>query len=153
MGWADRIVHRHFIRGLALYAGLIGIAWCALFPIIWALSGSLKADGEVTEPTLFPSHPQWSNYREVFALMPFWRMFFNTVLYAGCVTAGQVFFCSLAGYAFARLQFRGRDTLFVLYLSTFDGAVDGDRHPTVHSHADRGVGGYAVGDDRAGIVR
>lgn len=87
-------------------------------PIIWALSGSLKADGEVTEPTLFPSHPQWSNYREVFALMPFWRMFFNTVLYAGCVTAGQVFFCSLAGYAFARLQFRGRDTLFVLYLST-----------------------------------
>lgn len=118
MGWADRIVHRHFIRGLALYAGLIGIAWCALFPIIWALSGSLKADGEVTEPTLFPSHPQWSNYREVFALMPFWRMFFNTVLYAGCVTAGQVFFCSLAGYAFARLQFRGRDTLFVLYLST-----------------------------------
>lgn len=83
-----------------------------------ALSGSLKADGEVTEPTLFPSHPQWSNYREVFALMPFWRMFFNTVLYAGCVTAGQVFFCSLAGYAFARLQFRGRDTLFVLYLST-----------------------------------
>lgn len=118
VGWADRIVHRHFIRGLALYAGLIGIAWCALFPIIWALSGSLKADGEVTEPTLFPSHPQWSNYREVFALMPFWRMFFNTVLYAGCVTAGQVFFCSLAGYAFARLQFRGRDTLFVLYLST-----------------------------------
>lgn len=76
------------------------------------------AHGEVTEPTLFPSHPQWSNYREVFALMPFWRMFFNTVLYAGCVTAGQVFFCSLAGYAFARLQFRGRDTLFVLYLST-----------------------------------
>jgi multiple sugar transport system permease protein len=50
--------------------------------------------------------------------MPFWRMFFNTVVYAGCVTAGQVFFCSLAGYAFARLQFRGRDTLFVLYLGT-----------------------------------
>lgn len=40
-----------------------------------------------------------------------------------------------------------------LVLEHFDGAVDGDRHPTVHSHADRGVGGYAVGDDRAGIVR
>ena len=36
----------------------------------------------------------------------------------GCVTAGHVFFCSLAGYAFARLDFRGRDTLFVLYLGT-----------------------------------
>jgi multiple sugar transport system permease protein len=50
--------------------------------------------------------------------MPFWRMLFNSVLYAGCVSAGQVFFCSLAGYAFARLRFRGRDTLFVLYLGT-----------------------------------
>ncbi len=69
-------------------------------------------------PTLFPAHPQWSNYREVFAVMPFWRMFVNSVLYAGCVSAGQVFFCSLAGYAFARLRFRGRDTLFVLYLGT-----------------------------------
>ena len=50
--------------------------------------------------------------------MPFGRMFLNTVCYAGCVTAGQVFFCSLAGYAFARLPFTGRDTLFVAYLAT-----------------------------------
>jgi multiple sugar transport system permease protein len=40
------------------------------------------------------------------------------VLYAACVSIGQVFFCSLAGYAFARLRFRGRDTFFVLYLAT-----------------------------------
>jgi multiple sugar transport system permease protein len=78
----------------------------------------LKREAEVSEPTLFGSHPQWSNYGEVFRLMPFWRMFLNTVLYAGCITVGQVFFCSLAGYAFARLQFRGRDTLFILYLGT-----------------------------------
>jgi multiple sugar transport system permease protein len=82
------------------------------------VSGSLKKEGEISEPRLLPAHPRWSNYTEVFQLMPFWRMFFNTVLYAGAVTAGQVFFCSLAGYAFARLQFRGRDTLFVLYLGT-----------------------------------
>ena len=69
-------------------------------------------------PVLFPAHPQWSNYREVFAVMPFWRMFFNSVLYAACVSIGQVFFCSLAGYAFARLRFRGRDVLFLLYLGT-----------------------------------
>jgi len=101
-----------------LYTALIGIAWCALFPIMWALSGSLKKEGEISLPKLLPADPQWSNYGEVFRLMPFWRMFFNTMLYAGCVTAGQVFFCSLAGYAFARLHFRGRDTLFVLYLGT-----------------------------------
>ncbi|OHV05903.1 carbohydrate ABC transporter permease [Mycobacterium talmoniae] len=106
------------VRTVGWYTVLIGIAWCALFPILWALSGSLKQQAEVTEPILFPAHPQWSNYVDVFTRMPFLRMFVNTVLYAGCVTAGQVFFCSLAGYAFARLPFKGRDTLFVLYLGT-----------------------------------
>lgn len=118
MSLAERVIVRNTLRGVALYTALIAIAWCALFPILWAVSGSLKEEGEVTEPTLFPAHPQWSNYAEVFTLMPFWRMLLNTVLYAGCVTAGQVFFCSLAGYAFARLRFGGRDTLFVLYLGT-----------------------------------
>jgi multiple sugar transport system permease protein len=112
------VFKRNVFRAVAVYTALLGIGWCWLFPIAWAVSGSLKREGEVTEPRLLPAHPRWSNYTEVFALMPFGRMFFNTVLYAGCVTAGQVFFCSLAGYAFARLQFRGRDTLFVLYLGT-----------------------------------
>jgi multiple sugar transport system permease protein len=118
MGLAERVIKPSIARGIVLYTALTVIAWCALFPILWAVSGSLKDEGEVTTPTLFPSHPQWSNYREVFALMPFGRMFFNSVFYAACVSVGQVFFCSLAGYAFARLRFRGRDTLFVLYLGT-----------------------------------
>ncbi|AWV48003.1 ABC transporter inner membrane protein [Mycobacterium leprae Kyoto-2] len=121
MGLAERLNHivkRSVLRAVVVYIALTGIAWCALFPIVWALSGSLKKEGEIREPTLLPAHPQWSNYTEVFDLIPFWRMFFNTVLYAGYVTVGQVFFCSLAGYAFARLQFRGRDALFVLYLGT-----------------------------------
>jgi multiple sugar transport system permease protein len=117
-GPTRRAIRHSLVRAVALYAALIAMAWCALFPILWGVSGSLKKESEVTEPTLLPSHPQWSNYAEVFTLMPFWRMFLNTVFYAACVTAGQVFFCSLAGYAFARLQFRGRDTLFVLYLAT-----------------------------------
>src|SRR5262245_21020479 len=94
-------------RAVVFYTALALIGACALFPILWAVSRSLKTAGEVTMPTLFPAHPQWSNYRDVFAVMPFWRMFFNSVLYAACVSAGQVFFCSLAGYAFARLRFRG----------------------------------------------
>lgn len=110
---------RHRIAGLlGVYAGLAAVTACALFPILWALSGSLKRQAEISQPMLLPAHPQWSNYVDVFTRMPFWRMLFNTVLYAGCVTAGQVFFCSLAGYAFARLPFTGRDTLFVLYLAT-----------------------------------
>jgi multiple sugar transport system permease protein len=114
----ELLFKRSVYRAVLVYTALLAISWCWLFPIAWAVSGSLKSGGEITEPILFPAHPRWSNYTEVFTLMPFWRMFFNTVFYAGCVTAGQVFFCSLAGYAFARLQFRGRDTLFVLYLGT-----------------------------------
>ncbi|WP_433208246.1 carbohydrate ABC transporter permease [Nocardia sp. CA-107356] len=97
---------------------LIAVAWCALGPILWAVSGSLKRDGEITEPTLVPVCPQWSNYGKVFELLPLGRMLANTAFYALCVTAGQLFFCSLAGYAFARLQFRGRDVLFLAYLGT-----------------------------------
>jgi multiple sugar transport system permease protein len=113
-----RAIVRRTLRGILVYAALVGIAWCALAPILWALSGSLKRDGEITEPTLLPARPQWSNYAEIFDLLPLGRMLFNTTVYALCVTAGQVFFCSLAGYAFARLRFRGRDVLFLAYLGT-----------------------------------
>ena len=105
-------------RLVGSYAALAVIAASALFPILWALSGSLKRQAEVSQPILLPAHPRWSNYVDVFARMPFLQMFGNTVFYAACVTAGQVLFCSLAGYAFARLPFTGRDTLFVLYLAT-----------------------------------
>lgn len=119
MSWlTERVIKANAVRAGALYTTMIIVAWCALFPILWALSGSLKSEAEISEPSLLPAHWQWSNYGEVFSLMPFWRMLLNTVFYAGCITAGQVFFCSLAGYAFARLKFRGRDTLFVLYLAT-----------------------------------
>jgi multiple sugar transport system permease protein len=118
VGFSERLFTRGVLRAVVLYAALVAVASIWLLPIVWAMSGSLKTEAEISEPKLLPAHPQWSNYTEVFALMPFWRMLVNTVLYAGCVTAGQVFFCSLAGYAFARLNFRGRDALFVVYLGT-----------------------------------
>jgi multiple sugar transport system permease protein len=74
-----RRVRPAVMRAAAMYAVLIAVAWCALFPILWGFSGSLKKQTEVGEPTLLPAHPQWSNYTEVFRLMPFGRMFANTV--------------------------------------------------------------------------
>lgn len=117
-GRVERAAVRRLVRGIGIYAALAGVAWCALAPILWALSGSLKRDGEITEPTLLPADPQWSNFGRVFELLPMGRMLLNTTVYAACVTAGQVFFCSLAGYAFARLRFRGREALFLAYLAT-----------------------------------
>jgi multiple sugar transport system permease protein len=117
-GRVDRAIVRRLLRGSAIYAVLVGIAWCALLPILWAVSGSLKRDGEIADAAFLPQRPQWSNYGKVFELLPMGRMLLNTTVYALCVTAGQVFFCSLAGYAFARLRFRGRDMLFLAYLTT-----------------------------------
>ncbi len=118
LGRVDRAIVRRVVRGTAIYAVLVGIAWSALLPILWAVSGSLKRDGEIADAALLPQRPQWSNYGKVFELLPMGRMLLNTTIYALCVTAGQVFFCSLAGYAFARLRFRGRDMLFLAYLAT-----------------------------------
>ncbi|MFI5777969.1 carbohydrate ABC transporter permease [Nocardia sp. NPDC051570] len=106
------------LRGVAIYAVLAAVAWCAVGPILWALSASLEDEGAVLDSTLIPDSPRWSNYGRVFELLPLGRMLLNTVGYACCVTAGQVFFCSLAGYAFARLRFPGREVLFLAYLAT-----------------------------------
>ncbi|MBB5912558.1 multiple sugar transport system permease protein [Nocardia transvalensis] len=114
----QRAIVRRTVRGAVIYAVLIAIAWCAVGPILWAIAASLKTEGAVSDPNPIPSNPQWSNYTEVFDLLPLGRMLLNTVVYAGCITAGQVFFCSLAGYAFARLRFPGRELLFLAYLTT-----------------------------------
>ncbi|WP_216897315.1 carbohydrate ABC transporter permease [Nocardia alni] len=115
---ARRAIARRTLRGLVLYAALLAIAWCALGPILWALGASLKTEGAISDPNPVPAAPQWSTYGRVFEQLPLGRMLINTAIYAGCVTAGQVFFCSLAGYAFARLRFPGRQTLFLAYLAT-----------------------------------
>ncbi|MQY28541.1 carbohydrate ABC transporter permease [Nocardia aurantia] len=117
-GRARREPIRRLWHGALAYAALVVIGWCAVAPILWALAASLKTEGAVSDPNPIPAHPQWSNYGRVFAVVPLGRMLLNTAGYAACVTAGQVLFCSLAGYAFARLRFPGREALFVAYLAT-----------------------------------
>ncbi|MCX4096081.1 carbohydrate ABC transporter permease [Nocardia sp. alder85J] len=117
-GRARRELLRRLVHGSLLYAVLVVIAWCAVAPILWALAASLKTEGAVSDPNPIPAHPQWSNYGAVFTALPLGRMLLNTAGYAAAVTIGQVLFCSLAGYAFARLRFPGREALFVAYLAT-----------------------------------
>jgi multiple sugar transport system permease protein len=62
--------------------------------------------------------PRWSNYAETWTAIPFSRFFLNSLLVSLCVTLGQLVTCSLGGYAFARLEFPGRDAVFFLYLAT-----------------------------------
>lgn len=91
-----------------------------LFPFAWMISTSLKTNTEVlANPTaFFPLVPQWSNYPTVVATLNFWQETLNTLIMALGVTLGQLLLSSLAGYAFARLPFFGRDVLFLLILAT-----------------------------------
>jgi multiple sugar transport system permease protein len=62
--------------------------------------------------------PDWGNYTETWNLVPFGRYFLNSILVSVCITIGQLITCSLGGYAFSRLEFPGRDMIFILYLAT-----------------------------------
>ena len=88
-------------------------------PFAWEVLTSFKTFAESIHvpPVFIPTTFEWHNYREVFDSLPFSALFMNTVLMTIARTAGQVVFCSLAGYAFARLHFRGRNLFFGLFLS------------------------------------
>jgi multiple sugar transport system permease protein len=90
-----------------------------IFPFLWMLSTSLKAltDAITMPPQLVPNPIVWSNYTDVFQQVPFGRFFLNTITMSAGRTVGQLLTCSLAGYAFARIRFPGKDILFVLYLA------------------------------------
>lgn len=107
------------VRLLGL-ATLCALALMMMAPFLWMLLTSLKTQQEAFQypPTFLPERPQWNNYRQLFTLVPFGRYFLNTVIVTGAVVLGQLFVSSLAAYAFARLKFMGRDTIFLFYLAT-----------------------------------
>ncbi|MEV0459614.1 carbohydrate ABC transporter permease [Catellatospora methionotrophica] len=96
---------------------LIGAA-IMVGPFLWQFLTSLKTLSNATKvPPTFTPDWRWSNYADVFALLPFGHQFLNTVLMTAARTAGQLLFCSMAAYAFARLRFPGRGLLFGVFLS------------------------------------
>jgi len=102
------------------YLLLLIVAAVVLVPFIWMLSTSLKGRGVLQEipPRLIPEHFFLSNYSEVLIKHHFLRYSINTIYVSLMVGAGQLLTCSLAGFAFARLKFAGRNFLFALLLAT-----------------------------------
>ncbi|WP_152983791.1 carbohydrate ABC transporter permease [Peribacillus muralis] len=90
-----------------------------VMPFLWMILTSLKTYAESIHvpPVIFPKDLQWGNFIEVFGLLPFFKFMFNTFIITVVRTAGQLFLCSLAAYAFARIEFPGRNILFLLALS------------------------------------
>jgi multiple sugar transport system permease protein len=99
---------------------LIPIAIVMVIPLVWMLVTSLQTLEETRHypPSLVPSSLQWSNYTDVLQQAPFGRWFVNTLIVTVIVVIGNLLFCSLAGYAFARIRFFGREVVFILILAT-----------------------------------
>jgi multiple sugar transport system permease protein len=114
-GRARRRLARVAIGGVLAVVGLV-----PLFPIYWLLISSLKGPEELAmlPPSWWPAHPSLDAYRTVFEVVPFARAFGNSVLIAGVCTASVLVTSVMAGYAFAKYRFRGRDAVFWAVVGT-----------------------------------
>jgi multiple sugar transport system permease protein len=103
-----------------IYVGLILGLLLLVGPFVWMILGSLKTTGELRQvpPTVLPETWTLENYEELFTRLNFVGYFMNSVIVAAAVTAGNVVFCSMLGYALAKLEFAGKRILFVVVLGT-----------------------------------
>jgi multiple sugar transport system permease protein len=108
------------IMKIALYAVLIVVAATMFVPFLWMISTSLKENQFVLSmpPEFFPAAPTLESYQQLLELLPFGRMMVNSFIVAISVTIGQIISGSMAAYVFARMEFRGRDVIFLAYLAT-----------------------------------
>jgi sn-glycerol 3-phosphate transport system permease protein len=100
----------HVILGLA--------ALVMIVPLVWIVLTAFKERNEVFSqvPQWLPAHPTFANFFGVLDAMPFWRYYWNTIVVSFGLLAMQLVTVTLAAYAFARMEFWGRDVLFILLL-------------------------------------
>lgn len=108
-------------QNIVKYIILSIVAVTAILPFYWMLVTSLRTPQDVFKmpPTPFPKYIFLDNYKNVFELMPMWRGFFNSIKVTVLVTFGTLFTSSLAAYAFAKIHFKNKKTLFGIFIATF----------------------------------
>ncbi|MGW2288121.1 carbohydrate ABC transporter permease [Streptomyces phaeochromogenes] len=110
-------------HSLAPWARITALAVCALLtlgPVIWTVSTSLRTPAESFDlpPRIIPTSPTVESYRGVFDQIDVWLLALNSTLVTALIAVGQMITAGLAGYAFARLEFRFKKPLFALVLAT-----------------------------------
>ena len=104
-----------------LYLVLIMITALMIIPFLWMLSASIKSNTEVFKITPFqfiPDVPRWDNYKEIWTKIPLMNFIGNTVFLTIVVTFLQLLTSSFAAYAFAKLEFKHKNALFLAYIAT-----------------------------------
>lgn len=107
------------VRGGFLHAFLIVLCVLMLLPFCWVISTSLRLPGESFKlpPSFFPTDFYYQNYLDVFHKFPFARFMFNSILVAVTVVVLNMLVTTMAGYAFSRIPFKGRNVVFLLFLA------------------------------------
>ncbi len=108
------------VTAILKYTALLAISALMLLPFYWMIAGSLMTTEEIihTPPPLWPAVPQWHNYAEVSKAADIGRAYLNSIVVSACVVAGVLFTSSLAGFAFAKYDFPGKNFWFVLILAS-----------------------------------
>jgi len=103
---------------LNIVVAILGLI--ALVPYYFMLSSSIKTTAEIMTwpPVLWPSNPSWGNLSKLFSKFPADAWIMNSIIVAASVTLLTIFFCTLAGYAFAKYNFKGKKSLFLFMIAT-----------------------------------
>lgn len=97
---------------------LVVSAFVALTPLVWLLAASIKSPDDLFHYTFFSPKPTFKNYTDLFTAFPFFQHLVNSVFIACAVVLVQLFFSSLAGFALAKYEFKGKKAIMLLMLST-----------------------------------
>ena len=104
-------------KNLLVYVLLILVGIVLIGPFLWLLSTALKSGSENIfkyPPDLIPNHITLSNFSKVMEAFPFWRYLFNSTVVSIFTVILNTLFCSLAAYPLARINFKGRNIVFLL---------------------------------------
>jgi multiple sugar transport system permease protein len=108
------------LRAFFLHCVLLAASLVFTFPFLWMLFTALKTPAELLKGTaaFFPAQPQWSNFLTAVTVIPFLRYLMNSLTIVILVMMGTLFSSTTAAYAFAKLNWKGRDKWFVVMLAT-----------------------------------
>jgi multiple sugar transport system permease protein len=111
----QRRVKEFFIHLILILFGVL-----VMIPFLWMLSSSLKDAAEIfiIPPKVLPDPPKWHNYIDSWKSLPFAGAYLNSFKICAIVVISTLITSSMAGFAFAKLNFPGRDTIFILFLAT-----------------------------------
>ena len=105
---------------------VLAIIAATLLPVLFAVSSSLRSDAEIFHyaaplsiHTFIPVEFTWDSYAQLFGAYAFWRPVLNSIIVAAATVGLGFIVNALAGYAFAKFDFRGKNVLFVIYLFSF----------------------------------